>query len=502
MAIIEFEAFKSKVLEILQDENQKDAFRKTVGCAFYPDLTKRRSQSLPVSEYRNIVLASQITQLTGQSFATIETKLKNLQAGKVKRDLLFPICLYFLAKADLQYEQATYLIEETLFAGTPVKWLNEKYASVISVDVPEHRWMPAENRYVPLTEHQVQEPQRPRKTAGKVWKFVDSKLQTAPTHFGVDKFKEFVDLYDSGVCHVTAGPGMGKTTLLCLISRSLERLGIRVAPFFFIAERKDYGENRLSYFLNTLASDLNDILELGHNSNPRNLDIRESYTLNEIISQINNNTLVSKESPLVVVVDALDEIYPVDLDDVNPRNPLGLPSQLPEGLFVVTSSRVANNNRNDQIANEKYIHVCDLHLALDSDEFIESQRQEARRYAERECRNNPDITIYHNSSKDGKQALIGKICELAGYNFLVLRCFLNEKPYWQSRHSYQDLELALTDELSGFFRSYFERMVQHYPEDLAYGAAFCLGRFSVVNVMVFRAVLGAISEPLFEKKNT
>ena len=152
--------------------------------------------------------------------------------------------------------------------------------------------------------------------------------------FVFDRIEELLSgaEFESGYVVVRGEPGIGKTALAAtLIARHGYVHHFNVAPKNIRSARQ---------FLENVCAQLIVRFELDHATLPPAAGEDSGF-----LSQLLNEAIDSGPHPLVVVVDALDEVE--DLDLPNAANRLYLPRALPPGVFFVLTSREEADYRLD-----------------------------------------------------------------------------------------------------------------------------------------------------------
>ncbi|QJS99057.1 ATP-binding protein [Streptomyces asoensis] len=180
----------------------------------------------------------------------------------------------------------------------------------------------------------------------------------------------------SGYILITGEPGIGKTSLMAELVRRGKWL-----HHFNIATS---GASTTEAFLRNICAQLVVRYSLGHKSLPPRAG-RDSLFLLGLLGRV----AARQDSPLVIVVDAIDEAA----DDGAPgANRLSLPRQLPDNVYVVVTSRGRNayeldadRIRHIEIEDDSEFNRADLLLYVET--FVEENAERMAavlRSAERE----------------------------------------------------------------------------------------------------------------------
>ena len=151
------------------------------------------------------------------------------------------------------------------------------------------------------------------------------------------KFEEFLETHDRGYWLLTAGPGMGKTVVMSSLMTRLSQHFFCV-PYFFRQDFSRSEENNISGFCDYFRRVVAHEFGLGE-APPVENEKEYSRFLKRIFFRLNHLGFASPEKPIILFIDALDEMDIEDGRGASESNPLQLPRRLPPGIFVACSTR-------------------------------------------------------------------------------------------------------------------------------------------------------------------
>lgn len=143
-----------------------------------------------------------------------------------------------------------------------------------------------------------------------------------------DSINNFIGDQDnkSGYFFIQGDPGSGKSAILA-------ELVLRGGYVHHFNIRSDVNSKR--GFLRNTCAQLIAKFDLDHADLPTNTE-DVSIFFKDLLKNVSAKIQGTQET-CVIIIDALDEINPADLEGVT--NPLGLPQTLPDGIFVIASRR-------------------------------------------------------------------------------------------------------------------------------------------------------------------
>lgn len=143
-----------------------------------------------------------------------------------------------------------------------------------------------------------------------------------------DTVNDFINNRDnkSGYFFIQGDPGSGKSAIMA-------ELVLRSGYVHHFNIRSDVNSKRA--FLRNICAQLIAKFDLDHTDLPINTE-DVSLLFKELLKNVSAKMQATQKN-CVLVIDALDEINPADIDGAT--NPLGLPQTLPDGIFVIASRR-------------------------------------------------------------------------------------------------------------------------------------------------------------------
>lgn len=270
-----------------------------------------------------------------------------------------------------------------------------------------------------------------------------------------EEFDQFVADNESGFWLLTAGPGMGKSTIMAsLFSRHSKHNAC--CSYFFRFGIDDPNHNTLGRFYEYVFCWLEqryciEKMKLS-DSNKINGEL-----LQGALFQLHEAGEISDENPFFLIVDALDEIAGGISSAKVRRNPLDLQVELPKGVFIAYSARVTDQN-DSPFQGIKFKPYHNQNSTLGDSK---AHQRTVERYTKRICQKADYITEYHNAvAQTGGVRLASKyvfdMCKNANYNFMIVRCYLLDASWWRNGGKASTIPGQIED----FFQQNFERMIE------------------------------------------
>lgn len=165
--------------------------------------------------------------------------------------------------------------------------------------------------------------------------------------------------YKSGVLLIQGDPGIGKSALMAEFVRRRQ-----LTVYHFIMALSTINKRR--HFLGNICARLIESCVLEYRVLPDDYD-RDGRVLMRLLEQAAQSH--DQKNPLIIVVDALDELENAD----GHPNPLLLPEALPDGVFFIISSRIRSNVGLGGQVHRIVIDPSHSYNKLDIREYIEIQ---------------------------------------------------------------------------------------------------------------------------------
>lgn len=249
---------------------------------------------------------------------------------------------------------------------------------------------------------------------GRQWLFAD-----------IERFKQ---QHSSGYFLIEGDPGIGKTSILLHMVQEeghIHHFNIR-----------NIGINNYETFIHNICAQLIINFNLPFHAFKPEYS-RDGYFLNQCIQLAAKAHLKTDDGPLVIVIDALDE-----LDEVRPNNNiLYLPKTLPEGVFIILTSR-----RDRQ----RILHVdCIERLHLDQDD--PRQLGDIKRYIAQHA-DDKTIGDFIGEKYDYDQSLfIDELTTWSQGNFMYMRYVLADLKNKMKWGMYQNPQQGFPKGLQGYY---------------------------------------------------
>jgi len=272
----------------------------------------------------------------------------------------------------------------------------------------------------------------------------------------------FTERHSSGYVLIEGDPGFGKTTFLAeLVARNPGH------PFHFNIRAE--GINRIDQFLENVCAQL----IVGHDLPAAQDVFQEPKVFHQLLAKAARSR---GGGTMFLVVDALDE---VDRSGHPLGNILGLPTVLPEGVFVVTSSR---RNGIKPMTDEP-MHHCDI--AQDNPDHL----ADIRAYIAKRC-DRDGIAGYRGRHAMREVDFIDLLTEKSQGNFMYLRHVLRAI----EAGDYDDFDTAsLPTGLTAYYEDHWRRMHGRGREISAEEKVRVLVALAIVEEPVDLATLTAFS---------
>lgn len=304
----------------------------------------------------------------------------------------------------------------------------------------------------------------------------------------------------SGIIAITAGPGMGKSSLIARLSLVPPK-DCKVIPYFFNWKIESRYEKSLEQWLQYTCKSLIEEFSLGEFSG-QNFKANPEL-LTALLSSLSESGQISKDNPLILLVDALDEMS--SEFNYSLSNPLQLPQHLPEGAQVIYSIRSVLSEKKYRNWSKPALHK----------EFVLSSTSEAhmatiKDYITHICDRDTEmlITEYHQrrptrNLRQSKRWFVETLAKNANYNFMIIRSILHDPSYWEVDTDDGSSGLKV-EHVPSNIRAYFEQHMLRMTSGKRYGnaanAVYCFSLLPKLSRWSLLRLLGAETDAKTRKK--
>lgn len=293
------------------------------------------------------------------------------------------------------------------------------------------------------------------KRADRIADFQQDLTQDAEHHTVVDDFEAFVQSNTCGYWLLTGGPGMGKSVIMAMLS-TREWTDAVVVSFVFRYLDRSLSRNNLDTMYDHIIARLMTAFDISFDKYERSND--PAKLLGDLLSKSETGTKSDNSKRILIFIDGIDEMSGYDeIDEPLPLS-IGLPEYLDSHVYVGMSLRYRADRR--PVDSVFSCPPPSRHVDLMSNSGLAAQIETATQYIHRTAKSREYIKDYH--SRDGhpttiaeQDAFAARFAEKAGYNMMLIRCYLHERHYWIGGGSLS----ALTDDLEKYFRDHMSRMV-------------------------------------------
>lgn len=250
----------------------------------------------------------------------------------------------------------------------------------------------------------------------------------------------FLNKNNCGFITVRGEAGAGKSAILANAVQKYKNSEKLYCVYFFISTGSGFNDtvNFIEYLYKQLDR-IYDLSSLKENYNKLSNTTeypRYGYFVKELIETV----AIQKEKKLLIIVDALDEIFRNDPTKVRSEtNLLYIPKELPQNVFFLISSR------NSQQQNYK---GAILELSLEKDQL--HQQQDIRGYIKKQTERE-DVKKWIQKNKLATEAFIELLCEKSEYRFIYLF------------HVFQDISEfdkdSLPNGIIGYYHDQYNRLL-------------------------------------------
>lgn len=215
----------------------------------------------------------------------------------------------------------------------------------------------------------------------------------------------FIREESNGYFVLTGYPGQGKSSILAKYVQDHECI-------HFFNEMSE-GNNKTSDFLRSVHSQLINNLDTGYSSVPNDAESSGAFLV-DLLNRASSNT----QKPIVIVVDALDEVN----TSGHPKNSniLYLPSRLPDKVYFIISVRSEFNIT----LNLK--NTPEQNLDLDDDAFTYQTLEDIRQYITEQVIQSSTLERKIQELGESLSSFIERVAEKSDKNFMYLYYIIND----------------------------------------------------------------------------
>jgi serine/threonine-protein kinase len=249
--------------------------------------------------------------------------------------------------------------------------------------------------------------------------------------FVFEAIESFLTNNPNGYFTIIGDPGIGKSAILAKYVQDTGCIG------HFNVQLQ--GPNRADQFLESVCTQLIDRYQLPYDPLPPNAT-NDGLFLGQLLDEVAQR---SKGKPVVIVIDALDEVDPASYRDANI---LYLPPYLPTGVYFIMTRR-----RGVEVPFTTYAPVQILNLL----NYQTDSHQDVREYILNRVNSSEKLRKRINERGETVAEFIDKIVDKSEDNFMYLRYVLQDLEMCL----YQDLSLeSFPQGLQGFYEFHWRRM--------------------------------------------
>ncbi|MEH1921337.1 NACHT domain protein [Nostoc sp.] len=264
--------------------------------------------------------------------------------------------------------------------------------------------------------------------------------------FIFDEFDDFLKKHPKGYFTVIGDAGMGKSAIA---AQSVSKY--KAICYFNIQAE---GRNTPEQFLQSIRQQL---------INRYQLQNADNDNLPTLLTKVNEKLTVGE--PLVIVVDALDEV-----EQPGSGNLLDLPKNLPEKIyFLLTRRRYAQNEK--RLLTEE---VPEQQLDLTANKYEDWNRKDVTEYIStfiNDEHEHPGLKAWIQKRNIQPPYFIEQVAQKSENNFMYLYYVLPSI----ARGDYQDLSLEeLPEKLQGYYEQHWTQMGMETPEKCTNAIILCV----------------------------
>ena len=274
-------------------------------------------------------------------------------------------------------------------------------------------------------------------------------------------------LHSNGFILIEGEPGSGKTTVLAnivdgLIKDNKISNNLECVWHFNSITRHD---NRTLSFIDTLFEALSKKYDLSGKPKERYEKQQEdkAIVISDLLPEILNAVSVQIQSqqdrkPLLIIVDALDEVDPNDLLKlkITRQNTLGIPEELPPHIYFLISSRSFKSDHHE----ERYSNVIET-VPYNAEQS--HQREDVESYINQQAQENESVKEWIIKNNLNNKSFRETICKVSSYSFIYL--------YYVFRNINQYRLDNLPEGIDGYYEQQLDRLLNMQdttPEEQVY----------------------------------
>ncbi|MEQ9553441.1 MAG: hypothetical protein RIM23_27945 [Coleofasciculus sp. G3-WIS-01] len=241
--------------------------------------------------------------------------------------------------------------------------------------------------------------------------------------------QDFLQQQPNGYFIIEADPGVGKSAILAEYVRQTG-----CVAYFNV---RSQGINRADDFLKSVCRQLIERYQLPYDLPLHPENTRDGNFLARLLTE-----LAPKHSPVVIAVDALDEVEMKSQTDG--ANVLYLPQSLPNGVYFILTKR---QTYVPLTVNKPYL--------FNLMEYGAESLQDVQRYIEQQVQKKPSLQQWVENQGQDTATFITTLAQKSDRNFMYLRYVLEDI----ESGAYQDLNLAnLPQGLQQYYYQHWQRM--------------------------------------------
>lgn len=249
-----------------------------------------------------------------------------------------------------------------------------------------------------------------------------------------NEINSFITSNSKGYFTVIGDPGQGKSAILAKYVQNTSC----IAYFNSVLD----GLNRTEQFLESICNQLIERYQLDYHSLPTNAT-QDGKFLERLL---NESVQKESENPIIIVVDALDEVDQSSYRGVS--NILFLPSHLPNGVYFILTLR-----RGVDVPMTVYTPSQSLNL-LD-DKYQADSERDVRTYIQNRVKKSEKLRLQILERKETVADFTNKISNKSENNFMYLRYVLSDI----EKGEYKDLTLEQFPKgLQSYYMFHWRRM--------------------------------------------